>query len=204
MRSSTEVRWFAPGLAPAGVERWFARATPHPKQEPSRTDRYFYLQRSDALGIKVRQGKLEHKVRQHQHGVFRFHQRVAGRIEQWHKWSFTLAEDDGTLAAIEGGDPHWIAVEKTRLLHKYGVTADRRAVAVPAEEQPAEGCLLELTRITVAGRTWWSLAFAAFGDGDTTRDNLLLVAAQVLVGDEVPRLSVAESYGYPHWMTVLA
>src|SRR5262245_9360882 len=100
MQPTVEVRWFGRAAVPADVERWFLDAELPPAREARRVDRYLVALPGDALGVKVRQGSLEHKVRAAEAGLARWHDRLAGRVEAWRKWSFRLAESDAALAAI--------------------------------------------------------------------------------------------------------
>ncbi|NIV28827.1 MAG: hypothetical protein GWN58_04720, partial [Anaerolineae bacterium] len=66
MYPTLEARWFMRGSIPHEVREWFARGEPAPIHEPPRMDHYLRLQRSNALGIKLREGRLEIKQRLHQ------------------------------------------------------------------------------------------------------------------------------------------
>lgn len=204
MFPSLEVRWFYEGTVPVQVLEWFHAGKPTPVEQPLRVDKYLRLGDTDALGIKLREGRIEIKQRQRQHGVIRFHDRVAGLAEHWLKWSFAPAEAAADWAGILVPTRSWISVRKERALSRYQIFADGRSAAASVDEYLQQGCHLELTRIQAEDQTWWSLAFEAFGDEASLRRNLLTVVEQVFARAQVPfPLAATDSYGYPRWLVLL-
>ena len=61
--STTEVRWFRRGSIPQSVRQWFSTLGRQPEFQPPRLDYYLRLLDGDALGIKIREGKVEVKQR---------------------------------------------------------------------------------------------------------------------------------------------
>lgn len=204
MFPSMEVRWFYQGTVPAEVAEWFHSGSSQPEEQPPRVDYYLCLPEMDGLGIKLREGRLEVKRRQHQHGILRLCDQAAGVVEHWRKWSFQLLAGDGELANSLKPVSSWLGVEKGRLLRKHRVAEDDRLVPVPVEEYPERGCSVELSTLRVEGQDWWSLCFEAFGNESSLRDTLLLVVEQVLTCERLPcPLDAAASYGYPRWLASL-
>jgi hypothetical protein len=200
---TVEVRWFYRGVVPPEVLAWFQRLEGEPDAPASRTDYYLRPAAGDGLGIKLRQGRIEIKQRRQQYGVLRLHQRAAGYVEGWRKWGFALAGADSQLVGGVALDPAWVGVKKERRLRVYQVTATQEVIALAAGEEPARGCGVELTRVSVAGQGWWSLGFEAFGDEATLQESLLLVARHVLSADEPPTLDAQDSCSYPRWLETL-
>ena len=201
MFPSMEVRWFYQGMVPAEVAEWFRSGTSQPEGQSPRVDYYLNLRGTDDLGIKLREGRLEVKQRQHQHGIQRFCEQAAGLVEHWHKWSFELSRGEGELSGSLRPISSWVAVQKERLLRKYRATGDDRLVPVPAEEYPERGCSVELSALRVEGQDWWSLCFEAFGNEPSLRQTLLLVVEEVLACERMPfQLDAKASYGYPRWL----
>jgi hypothetical protein len=198
MYPTIEVRWFQHGQIPPEVRAWYGRIGPLPEEQPIRVDHYLHLPDHDSLGIKLREGRLEIKQRQRQVGVVRFDEQLAGLVERWRKWSFSLAHNEPTVPEPNGA---WIAVEKRRRLRRYRVTADRQVEVASAE--PAQGCELELSRIKAADQQWWSLCFEAFGDEATLQENLRQVVNHVLAASEPPILKANASCGYPVWLRLV-
>lgn len=201
MYPTAEVRWFYTGPIPPETEAWFQQGAGDVTREPPRTDRYLRLPNTDGLNVKLREGRLEVKQRVGQATLVPFHDRVAGSVEQWRKWSFELVEPASAPSSIASTDPSWIAVRKERRLRTYQAKDGEVVVARGAPDSPAEGCELELTRIQAAGQAWWTLAFEAFGDESILQEELLLVARHVFSVDRPPLLQAGDSYGYAAWLT---
>jgi hypothetical protein len=182
---------------------WFQRCEHKPEEQPRRVDYYLRHVGIDSLGIKLREGRVEVKQRYRRCGVVRFHERVAGQVEHWRKWSFGLAESDGDLPGVSTLAPFWIRVEKRRTLRKYRIVGNG-VMAVREGEDFDQGCALELTSIRVGRAEWWSVGLEAFGEELVLEDALLLVAKHLLAVEEPPVLEVADSYGYPRWLTTHA
>jgi len=198
-----EVKWFREGAIPRETLKWFEQRDGQPETQPCRVDYYLCVTDRDSLGIKLREGRIEIKQRHRQYGVVRFDGRVAGLVEQWHKWGFELIQPGSDPASILGASRSWIGVKKDRRLYRYRVTDDQKVVAVPTTDYPVQGCHLELTRIGVGDRGWWSLGFEAFGDLSTIQESLFLVARKVLAAGAPPVLEAKDSYGYPTWLQLI-
>ena len=204
MFPSLEVRWFCGGSTPAEVVEWFGGGERTPEEEPQRVDHYLRLGDTDALGIKLREGRLEIKQRYCQQGVVRFHEHVTGVVEHWRKWSFLLTETGGGLADTLTPLSSWIGVQKERRLRKYQLTEDGRLVAIPAGEYPERGCAAELTTIQVGAQEWWSLGLEALGEESSLAETLTLTARHVLAAGYLPFFfDTTHSYGYPRWLALV-
>jgi hypothetical protein len=197
---TAEVRWFARGPIPPPVETWFRQGAGSVDREPGRVDHYLQLAHVDSLGIKLREGRIEIKQRVDRHRLIRFHERVAGLVERYHKWSFQLSDPDTALARATAAAESWVPVRKERQLRRYRVADDGRIIALTASASPHRGCELELSRVEVAGETWWTLAFEAFGEPSTLRADLLEVAGYVFASDGSPALLARDSCGYAAWL----
>jgi hypothetical protein len=195
MWPTVEVRWFYPGRIPGPLQAWFRQVEGEGEEQPCRVDHYLRLGATEALGIKMREGRIEIKQRRRRLGLFRFHERVAGQVEAWRKWSFALA---GTGALVPASS--WIAVEKARTLVQFQVGSEGRILPLPAGSYEAQGCGLELTRIVIRGADWWSLGFEAFGPEARLQENLVAVAKHLLGSEAAPGLEDAASCGYPRWL----
>jgi hypothetical protein len=203
MLPTMEVRWFSTGVIPSSVQEWFQRGEGDPEEQPRRVDYYLRPADGDSLGIKLREGRLEVKRLRGQLGIVRFHERVAGLVEQWCKWSFGLPSDGSALASPAVPSPSWIGVTKERRLYRYRLAGDRQVVAVSATDYVGPGCDLELTSVGVEGQAWWSLGFEARGDESSIQGILFLVAQQVLAANEPPNLTARDSYSYPRWLKLV-
>lgn len=172
---TVEARWFVRGPLPETARDWFDALGP-PVEASSRADRYL-APASDALGVKVREGRVEAKRRASTLGPLQAGS-SGGRLEAWVKWSFTLAEDAA---------PDWVEVRKTRWQRRL--------------EAAGGACALELAEVTVDGAAWWSVCLEAEGPDDDARRAALGVAARRWLGrGDAPALPVGASAGYPAWL----
>jgi hypothetical protein len=171
---SAEIRWFLPHQGQWDtLLAWFTRqgqlniveetipyirqpdAAPFVKQERSRTDEYLLLPNCETVGVKHRQGRLE--VKALVAGPRPFAQDgVAGRVDQWVKWSFKPAES--IASALESElllSGIWRQVEKQRYTQKCAAVAGG-VTAVSPDAWPDAGCNIELTLVGLGrGRESW-------------------------------------------------
>lgn len=204
MFATVEVRWFYEGRVPVEVREWFQRGVYGPDEQPRRVDHYLRLGDTDSLGIKLREGRIEIKQRHHPHGIVHFHERAAGLVEGWRKWSLPLAEVGEGLAHALVPASAWIAVQKERSLRICRIGSDGLLIPVPGVAYPGQGCGVELTAVEVGGAVWWSLAFEAFGDGSYLQENLVSGIERLFNHEGVPFLLEAQaSCGYPRWLSLL-
>jgi hypothetical protein len=205
MFRSLEVRWFYAGAVPEPVRQWFGSGQRQPYREPLRVDRYLRLGRGDALGIKLRQGRLEIKQRLGADEILRFSAQARGRVAHWRKWSFALDTREGELAGSSAPESAWVAVEKARELRRYCFVPGGQIVAIPAGQFPARGCTAELSSLTVEGQAWWTVCLEAYGGESHLQEALMLTAGRVL-GRSLPAFTfdADDSFGYPRWLGSLA
>jgi len=203
MVATAEVRWFFRGALPAAVRAWFeARGSRMAYQVPRR-DRYLALP-GDGLSIKLREGRVEIKLRPQQGEYLRLHPQVTGVLEHWQKWSFALADPAAAPPGISATDSSWLAIDKQRGVARYRVAGNELPVAVAADVYPVQGCEVEMVELTAGRQPWWSLCFEAFGPGRALPEALAATARQFLGGAEPPHLEAGDSCGYPRWLAVLS
>lgn len=174
---TAEARWFQRGAVPADVRAWFDALGP-PVETERRTDRYL-APTDDALGLKVREGRVEAKRGDGAPGRLQ-----AGRAEAaigvWAKWSFAVSADGEPV----GG---WVAVEKTRWQREH--------------EAAGAACSLELGEAAVRGDVWWTVALEASGGDEAARRFALVDAARRWLGrPDAPALPASAAMGYPAWL----
>jgi hypothetical protein len=203
MFPTVEVRWFYKGTIPPEIAAWFEHGEQMYDDLAPRTDQYLRLAGSDALSIKLREGRIEIKQRQRQYGAEHFHERVTGIVERWYKWSFILAGDNGAFEEKLLPAQSWIEVQKKRRLRRYNLADDRRLEALPVTTLPLQGCEFELTSLRAKGEEWWSLCFEAFGPEDTLHKSLALVAWHTMSSYPPPLLDADDSYSYPCWLEIV-
>ncbi len=198
MLLTIEVRWFGRGEVPPAVVRWFAGCPGQAAAYPPRTDHYLWGT-GEALGVKLREGRLEVKPRLTVEGVVPFHPHMAGQVERWAKWSFPLAEGYDALASVRTSAA-WIAVGKARALRAYAIGADGALAPAPPGQVPPQGCTLEFTHLQVRGQAWWTVGFESYGEGPGLRARLYAVVERVLAAGTPPQLDAATSCGYAAWL----
>jgi hypothetical protein len=202
MLTTSEVRWFYPGEIPEAVRAWYMAGDGKPYVEAPRTDHYLIIEESDALGVKIREGRMDVKQRYDGAWSLTFNNSVAGRVECWRKWSFELAEAGEGLALLRASGA-WVAVEKARVMRDYAVKLDGTLIVLPAMVTPPRGCSVELSRVRAAGHAWWSLCFEATGHADELAEILDVAARHVFRREPDFQFKPAYSYGYPRWLQVL-
>jgi hypothetical protein len=204
MFATAEVRWFYEGPLPKEVLTWFRDARHGPATDATRVDYYLRLGDRLSLGIKVREGRIEIKQRQGQGAICRFDERVAGRLEEWRKWSFPLAAGEGTVRELLTPQASWLGVRKTRRLRRYRLAGGKRVEPMQAVRYPGQGCDWELTSLLCGGTAWWSLGLEAFGQTIALRECLQLGVEHILQSSQPPLLEAHHSFGYPQWLVGLA
>jgi hypothetical protein len=200
---SAELRWFWEGTAPQRLSRWFAESGCPPGGGEAREDVYLLDPRQVELGLKqrARKGGVEIKGL-----VRRAEQRLAagpfaGHIEIWSKWTSQALELDGLPT---------IVVRKVRRLRTLDTgSAHVSEIALGADECPLqgplpdEGCNVELTEVSLAGRlgSWTTLGLESFGSLGSVEVNLDRAVGHLL-GTGVPEFSSGTEQSYPAWIRV--
>ena len=182
-----EARWFVRGPVPPAVAAW-ADAIGLGAPE-ARTDRYLVAP-TDALGLKVRGGRVEAKEHTGPAVALRAG-RSEGASEPWRKWAFLLAPAPGggpRSGGFAGETDGWVDVDKRRRLRR--------------DPCPAGGvCTVELTEVEVRGDAWWSVCFEAAGPTAAARKAALdATVAQWLDRADAPAFRGDDAVGYPAWL----
>lgn len=121
MLTTYELRWFSPGMIPENIETWFKQnCLIDPIQPPEeREDVYLDSPKSDFLGIKLRQGRLEVKWRKAELGAVRFGDFVEGKAEKWGKWLCSDATEESFQPNLVLSNSSWVSVQKVRYSQLY-------------------------------------------------------------------------------------
>ena len=202
---SIEVRWFGSGAASPALTDWFrGLADGHgvaiDEQDP-RVDRYLVLSGCDGLGVKHREGKLEVKTLRNSVGEHALGGALAGEFEAWTKWGAKGESAAAFLGSIASDSAHWVECSKARHGIPFALDGDALRGRTDGGWVDA-GCNLELTRIEVLGRPYWSFAAEMFGGDALTEDPARLVEPlRALLPEDLPgELVDARSDGYPRWL----
>jgi hypothetical protein len=187
MLRSIELRWFYPGTIPTATNDWFNTEASGELVGTPETREDFYLQipECEYLGVKLRQQRLEVKLRQSELGLLRFGESLEGKAEQWVKW---MCEDDAAenlLPVDVVKNKPWVKVKKVRSQRRY------------------LNCNLELTQLNIQSNEWWSLGFETFGEDANLMEHLQTAAS--LVGENYRGMEMRspDSYAYPKWLSLV-
>lgn len=197
MTLSLEARWFCDPPLPSALRNWVEALGPDPSF--SWTD--YYLPSDDpALNLKLRDNNVQ--IKRRLVGPFEqtFSPTVSGRSEQWVKWSFSM----GNALSFPDPDPTalWVPVEKTRVRHTFS-EAEQATLTDTLPTTPPAKAQLELTEVTAAAETAWTVCLEAEGPASGLRDTLTAIGP-ALFTDEFPvTLSAEQSYGYARWLQEL-
>ena len=207
MLHTAETRWFFAKVLPDEVLSWF-KAGQALETDEVQVHEYLLFPDCDTVGVKLREGKLEIKAMVSAPRSFSRDLGVAGRWNQWVKWSFA-SEELKTLAPPLQQSGRWLKVRKERFLRKFSAGRDGLVEETARPRSlPATGCNAELTRITVEAdpRFWFSLAFEAFGP-PALAVKILEIAIHSFFQEHgrAPgiRLSRRNSLSYPAWLVKL-
>ena len=190
-----EVRWFFSGSIPLDFNRWFTNLG-ELRAVDARVDHYL-LGTGPLLGIKVREGSLEIKQRQQEHGHQVFAPSLSGMVESWNKWRVAIGADE--IAAIQR-DRGWLAVEKNRQQYAFTLPESGRILVRDPMDYPVNGGGLELTQISLGRQPWWTFGAEVFGEPHQLSDILEQVIDYVIERDLVRHLDAASSRSYPAWL----
>lgn len=200
MLTSVEVRWFFEGPIPDEIEKWFCRGGLLSKAAP-REDHYVLFPAPLGLNVKLREGRLEIKPLVKALGARSFAADVSGNVQMWEKRSGGDAAFKEFERLRTSSPDLWIAVTKERTLRKFSPGGDSIKEVAAGKVFLSNGCNVELTKITVKGSDYWSLAFEAYGDPARVEESLMRVAALVLSDKRHPQFfSAANSHSYPEWL----
>jgi hypothetical protein len=205
MVPSAEVRWFIPTELPEDVLGWFTNGR---KIEPelSRDDEYLVFPGSASVGVKLRQERFEIKALVSPPRTITIGHGIAGRTDQWVKWSFAHESLKQLLPAfLESGQ--WVTVTKKRYLRRF--SAGAAISEVDQGDRPGKGCNVELTRIEVKMEpsVWFSLGFEAFGEQSEVARILEETLRVFFTEHGQPpgvKLEETNSLSYPVWLASLS
>ncbi|MFP4260978.1 MAG: hypothetical protein ACLFS1_07855 [Opitutales bacterium] len=163
LSDTLEIRWFLDTLDQDQALDMIRHASGfEPMAEATRTDHYLRLPLSDRIGIKRREGCLEHKwLLQYLPGIEP--EAPLNRFGCWRKWS--VPTGDGVEPP---GLENWIAVQKQRWINPW-TALEGRAQALPQKTERVLRCDFELAQIEIESPKqaealrFWTLCFESEG-----------------------------------------
>lgn len=204
MLTTSEIRWFYQGIIPPAIETWFATKVLRENYQnyEDREDWYLLIPGCEFLGVKLRQQRLETKLRVSDLGVLQLTTNIIGAAEKWLKSTCEDAKLESLITPDVIVKGQWVKVEKVRSQIRYLVADDYTLTPASTEQTSQEGCNVELTQLIVNHNPWWTLGFEASGTDDKLTSNLKTVAEKVLQTFPQQKLSLVDSYAYPKWLSV--
>lgn len=191
---SAEVRWFFNGEIPQKIEKWFKSSKLRSKSK-KRTDTYLTYPNSKSCGVKFRKSKFEIKSLVKDIGNQNFVAKARGAVRIWEKWSTKGESISPFKQEVTEDETIWVDVKKKRIIRKFSADSGqiREIDASGKDGFPDNGCNVELTRVEIHQRPYWSLAFGSFGEEDTLIDNLKETVRILLSERDCPFTSLSES-----------
>ncbi len=180
-----ELRWFLPGTPPTAINNWFEYNCPGEvvTWENTRDDWYLLPQSPcDYLNLKLRQGRLEIKWRNAEHGIFNCQNLGQGKAESWLKWICADQQTNSFLPTVKNTPGSWLKVNKIRSQRELELETT---------------CHIELTQLKVKNQSWWTIAIESMGNINTLKTFVEQVS------QTCPKLELHpnQSSAYPHWLT---
>lgn len=174
--ASLEIRWILDGPLPDETNKWF-RSLPIPQGPPEKPQIHTYLAARDApyVGVKFREDELEIKLKESSTPIKALNGDLKGKAEVWRKWDWKLKEP----AASKGKKS--VAVIKDR-------------------KQKTDGaCSIEITKLQIGDKGWWTLAFIINSDKPQASDLVTCVDKNMKsYQSNLPEGS--RSLSYPEWL----
>lgn len=191
MLRTIEMRWFFT-QQPLDLNTFCSPLT----ETQERTDWYIIPANPDC-GIKVREGRLETKLRAATYGA-REIGKFAGLLESWKKWSLDFPSGEQPPSMEEMAGTGWLDVDKKRYLQRFEV---RDGIVEQVDTRPVNGCEFEITELCVQNQQHWTVGFEALGDVFALESNLQSVAETIAArGKSDLAFQLENSFGYAKWL----
>jgi hypothetical protein len=206
MNQSMEIRWFWEQLPPT-IENWFQAKSLifKPIEDWDRKDFYLKTAAPANQSIKLREGNLEIKQRVKNLDALYFDPKQAkkrgGIVELWCKWGFKVAGNDFLTQQIIGnGLVEWVEVAKERLLVKYAIDLNAQLTIPPNPKKIAEGGQVEITKILVQNKQYYTFAIESFSDSGAQQRNFDIIIKQIIKELPLDLFKIKDSESYPSFL----
>jgi len=209
-----EMRWFLPGVVPPEARAWFENLPgDHVVAAYPREDIYLIVPGRDDLGPKIREGRFEIKIRDARHeSPVVASEHVIGIAEDWTKHKWRCSEEVRGLANVFDKGLR-LRVTKYRSQRKFKIAGDT-VEPVKFKSRPDVVFLVELTELhthledkkttEAEPARGWTVACEAIAPATTIEHALQLGAKEIFANYDGPPLTVAQSFGYPHYAAEIA
>ena len=224
MEKSTEIRWFFKGQIPGPVKDWFCKKSRlgealTAKDKDEREDLYLLAEENINVSPKLREGKLEIKIRAETDMLTDPTVNSTGLIERWSKWEwrYTKSDKEKDRDELEINDrviagfvknsskDKCVNVGKVRWQRtfQFDNTGDIKPVS---EGRIDEGFKGEVTQLKVKSEDWWTMAFEILENPKKPMADRIQKLKQSIAwffkgkAYEGPPLESNRSYSYPQWI----
>lgn len=191
-KRTAEVRWFYEGEPSAPAVAWFRDVAGGDVLAAERSDLYLLTGRGD-VNVKHREGRLEVKRRPAGGRKVLLGEGVEGIVERWDKWI-----QPGPDSRLDEGGAGMMAIRKARRLITLDVNGE--VARIRPGQVPERSCNVELTRIGVLNRVWWSICLESAGPEPELEQLLLRAARHAFSLSSVPDLDARHSAAYSDWL----
>lgn len=195
-----EIRWFYPGKN-QDFEENFKSLDGDFTEEPLRDDHYLQSD-SDDMGIKVRGGNLEIKLRRTESSNVLEKNNTSGLIEEWIKWIWAggpSGTTDNTVKFLDEITKGPVSsVHKKRFVRRYNINDGNASSIKGLIPEGQSGFSSEFTKINFNQKDWWSFGFETTGS-KIPLDVFKKTVVEVLASFSF-KFSRQNSFGYPKWI----
>ena len=197
---TAEIRWFLPGEIPEKMRAWFNGFDDFPPSSQTRTDHYLHLP-GNAIGIKIREGLIEHKQGVDGVGEKWRSGTHSGKVEHWQKWSFPLDDYFAIAEMLNTYTGSWLSIIKERQMRILSLDPTNRVLSTSYEEVSGTAVGWELTKLKIEGSndSRWTMGFESFGNDNKLTETLIKICNTILA-DCPLKLTEEDCYSYPELM----
>jgi hypothetical protein len=214
---SYELRWFHKGNIPKKIDRWFTNNRFFKKQTPTSykfSDCYLHTTDLKCVSVKFRGNKLDIKWRNADYPISQMNGVVNGMVEDWLYWTWNDAQAEDKIDLFikrnKNNDP-WIILKK-RLQRKYNIISSSSSTnnhtlmpITDKHEMNKADCAIELTRIDIKGKLWWSIGIDAYyknGEDSSDCKRHMKIAVDMFFRDYPKHnLHPKNSFSYPQFLS---
>jgi hypothetical protein len=216
---SYELRWFHKGNIPKKIDRWFTNDKFFKEQTPANhkfSDCYLHTTKLKCVSVKFRGKKLDIKWCKADYPIPQMNGVVNGMVEDWLYWTWNDAQAEDKIDLFikrnKNNDP-WITLNKKRLQRKYNIissssSSSNNHTLMPISDKEKinkADCAIELTRMEVKGKLWWSLGIDAYykngEDSSNCKRNMKIAVDWFFRDYPKHNLRMKNSFSYPQLLS---
>ncbi len=184
---SAELRWFyRDGSALNEVSLWLDKLNGGELRPEVPREDFYRITKAEDISVKFRKYNVSGALRTHLECKMLESAEVVvtpfkGKIEQYSKWSFQIADD----LLPDPKNENWLKVAKRRTLIKVDLISGTPVISGSEQLLLKEGCNVEITLLPSNGDQW-TFGMEAYSDSGNQMDNLRRAIRWI-----------GESFGFP-------